>query len=103
MSLSRAQLKKLVDPLLKKMKRPCEACRGRRSEERRSSEERMGVKFNWGEVKSLDGELKIATIKLNFFDRLDTVSFDYCMICSGCNFGPFQSHDESLWFPHDSR
>ena len=26
MSLSRAQLKKLVDPLLKKMKGPCEAC-----------------------------------------------------------------------------
>ena len=33
--------------------------------------------------------LEIATIKPIFFDRLDTVSFDYCMICSGCNFGPF--------------
>ena len=62
-------------------------------------ERRMGVKFIWGEVKSIDGELKIATIKPIFFDRLDTVSFDYCMICSGCNFGPFHSHGESLWFP----
>merc|ERR1719502_2430971 len=59
----------------------------------------MGVKFIWGEVKSLDGKEKTATIKPIFFDRLDTVSFDYCMICSGCNFGPFHSHGESLWFP----
>jgi len=58
-----------------------------------------GVKFIWGEVKSLDGKEKTATIKPMFFDRLDIVSFDYCMICSGCNFGPFHSHGESLWFP----
>ena len=57
------------------------------------------MKFNWGEVKSLDGKLKSATIKPIFFGRLDTVSFDCCMICSGCNFGPFHSHGESLWFP----
>eukprot|EP00913_Durusdinium_trenchii_P024255 g22773.t1 len=26
-------------------------------------------------------------------------SFDYCVICSGCNFGPFEKWGESLWFP----
>ena len=57
---------------------------------------RMGVKFIWGEAKSLDGKEKSATIKPIFFNRLDTVSFDFCMICSGCNLAPFHSHDESL-------
>ena len=36
-----------------------------------------------GKVKSLDGKVKIATIKPIFFERLNRQTFDYCMICSG--------------------
>jgi len=59
----------------------------------------MGVKFIWGEVKTLDGEKKCAEIKPIFADTTDVISFDYCVICSGCNFGPFKPMGESLWFP----
>jgi len=62
-------------------------------------ERKMGVKFIWGEVKKLDGHSKTATIKTMYGDGLDTVSFDYCVICAGCNFGPFAKNGESLWFP----
>jgi len=65
-------------------------------------ERSMGVKFIWGEVKTLDGEKKTATIKPMFCtspDHLDIISWDYCMICAGCNFGPFKPMGESLWFP----
>ena len=57
------------------------------------------MKCIWGEVKSLDVKEKTATIKPIFFDRLDTVSFDYCMIYAGCTCERFHSHGESLWFP----
>jgi NADH dehydrogenase FAD-containing subunit len=59
----------------------------------------MGVKYIWGEVKELNGEQKFATIKTMFSDKMDTIGFDYCIICAGCNFGPFQPMGESLWFP----
>lgn len=62
-------------------------------------ERKMGVKYIWGEVKELNGEAKTATIKTMFSQNMDTISFDYCIICSGCNFGPFQPMGESLWFP----
>jgi len=64
-------------------------------------ERKMGVKFIWGEVKQLDGDKKTALIKPMFCsgDRLDEIAWDYCMICSGCNFGPFKPMGESLWFP----
>jgi len=62
-------------------------------------ERKMGVKFIWGEVKKLDGEKKSATIKPIFCDAIDEISFDYCVICAGCNFGPFKPMGESLWFP----
>jgi len=62
-------------------------------------ERKMGVKFIWGEVKNLDGDKKVATIKPMFSSNLDTVAFDYCVICAGCNFGPFKPMGESLWFP----
>jgi len=57
------------------------------------------VKFIWGEVKKLDGENKSATIKTMFSTKEETIGWDYCMICSGCNFGPFEPNGESLWFP----
>mmetsp|Transcript_68827 Transcript_68827/g.159555 ORF Transcript_68827/g.159555 Transcript_68827/m.159555 type:complete len:385 (+) Transcript_68827:2-1156(+) len=59
----------------------------------------MGVKFLWGEVLTLDGEAKIAKVKPMFVEGMDEVSFDFCIICSGCNFGPFKPKGESLWFP----
>jgi len=62
-------------------------------------ERKMGVKYIWGEVKNLDGEKKTATIKTMFSEQMDTIGFDYCIICAGCNFGPFQPMGESLWFP----
>jgi len=62
-------------------------------------ERSMGVKFIWGEVKSLDGDRKTATIKPIFSSTTDEISFDYCIICAGCNFGPFKPMGESLWFP----
>jgi len=66
-------------------------------------ERRIGVKFIWGEVKSL--KERTATIKTMFSSGEDEVGFDYCVICSGCNFGPFSvdmkpsKSGESLWFP----
>jgi len=63
-------------------------------------ETKMGCKFIWGEVKTLDGEKKEATVKPIFSKAgLETIQFDYCAICAGCNFGPFQKWGESLWFP----
>jgi len=47
----------------------------------------------------LDGEKKVATIKPIFSSVIDEIAFDYCMICAGCNFGPFKPMGESLWFP----
>lgn len=62
-------------------------------------ERKMGVKFIWGEVMSLDGHKKTASIKPMFSNGRDTICYDYCIICSGCNFGPFKPMGESLWFP----
>jgi len=62
-------------------------------------ERSMGVKFIWGEVKTLDGVNKCAVIKPIFSGTTEEVGFDYCIICSGCNFGPFKPMGESLWFP----
>jgi len=62
-------------------------------------ERSVGVKFIWGEVKSLDGDRKTATIKPIFSSVCDEISFDYCIICAGFNFGPFKPMGESLWFP----
>jgi len=62
-------------------------------------ERSMGVKFIWGEVKSLNGAEKYAEIKPIFASTTDKVGFDYCVICAGCNFGPFKPMGESLWFP----
>jgi hypothetical protein len=62
-------------------------------------ERSMGVKFIWGEVKKLNGAEKTATIKTMFSSSTEEVGFEFCMICSGCNFGPFKPMGESLWFP----
>jgi len=62
-------------------------------------ERKMGVKFIWGEVKELNGDRKTAVVKTMFSNNMDEIGFDYCIICSGCNFGPFKPMGESLWFP----
>jgi len=62
-------------------------------------ERKRGVKFIWGEVLNLDAVSKTATIQTIFSEGPDVVSFDFCLIASGCNFGPFKPKGESLWFP----
>jgi len=65
----------------------------------------MRVKFLAGEVKKLgfeDGQVQAEIKALNGdgeFGGLMNLNFDYCVICSGCNFGPFHKWGESLWFP----
>jgi len=71
-------------------------------------ERKMGVKFIWGEVMELKPGAAseereainpgTATVK-TMFAGTDTIQFDYCMICSGCNFGVLHKAGESLWFP----
>jgi len=62
-------------------------------------EDRMGCKLIWGEVKELDGAERTAKIKTIYGAECETICFDYCLICAGCNFGPFHKWGESLWFP----
>eukprot|EP00418_Pyrodinium_bahamense_P018998 CAMPEP_0179123908 /NCGR_PEP_ID=MMETSP0796-20121207/58534_1 /TAXON_ID=73915 /ORGANISM="Pyrodinium bahamense, Strain pbaha01" /LENGTH=504 /DNA_ID=CAMNT_0020822557 /DNA_START=58 /DNA_END=1570 /DNA_ORIENTATION=+ len=62
-------------------------------------EEKMGCKYIWGEVTELNGPERTATIKPMFSASAEVVDFDFCIIASGCNFGPFHKWGESLWFP----
>jgi len=60
---------------------------------------KMGVEFILGEVLELK-EDKTAIVKpMTRHSGNETLAFDYCVICSGCNFGPFSPIGESLWFP----
>lgn len=71
--------------------------------------EKMAVKFVAGEVKKLsfeDGEVLAAVKVLDpgqgtevDSEGMALLAFEYCVICSGCNFGPFSKWGESLWFP----
>jgi NADH dehydrogenase FAD-containing subunit len=62
-------------------------------------EKKIGVKFIWGEVKNLDGVNNVATIKPRWKEDTEDLAFDYCIICSGCNFNFLHKYGESLWFP----
>jgi len=66
-------------------------------------ERSMGVKFIWGEVMELDGVNNTAKVKPIYTQTngpaFDIISFDYSIICAGCNFNPFSPIGESLWFP----
>merc|ERR1712137_759892 len=62
-------------------------------------ERRMGCKFIWGEVLAIDGHARTATVKPMFLKTTEIIDFDYCVIASGCNFGPFHPCGQSLWFP----
>jgi len=57
---------------------------------------RLGARFILGEVKRLGVES--ADVK-PLGGAVQRLSFDYCIICSGCNFGPFHNWGESLWSP----
>merc|ERR1719230_2476871 len=59
----------------------------------------MACRFIWGEVMELNGADKTAKYKPMFQDMEETIDFDYCLICAGCNFGVFHKWGESLWFP----
>jgi len=59
----------------------------------------MGCRFVWGEVLSIDEKARTATYKPIEDAQQQTLSFDYCVIASGCNFGLFHKKGESLWFP----
>jgi len=66
-------------------------------------ERSMGVKFIWGEVKKVDGINNTAEVLPIYTQSggrsTETIGFDYCIICAGCNFNPFSPIGESLWFP----
>lgn len=61
--------------------------------------QRLGVKFVWGEVTSIDGDKKLARVKPIFSEEEDSVEFDYVLIAGGCNFNSFSTTGESPWFP----
>jgi len=58
----------------------------------------MRVNFVLGEVLSLTAD-KTALVKPMTKEGTETYAFDYCVICSGCNFGMLSKIGESLWFP----
>lgn len=60
-------------------------------------ERKYKIKFLWGEVKTLNESS--AMVKPMFGEDEEEITFDYCVIASGCNFGPFHKWGESLWFP----
>jgi len=62
-------------------------------------EDKLGVKFIWGEVKGINGQAQTASIKPIFADKPEEIGFDYCVIASGCNFNFLHAWGESLWFP----
>jgi len=62
-------------------------------------EHKIGCKFVWGEVLSLNGKSMTATVKPMCIEQTEEIAFDYCCICSGCNFNFLHPHGESLWFP----
>lgn len=61
-------------------------------------EDKMGVRFICGEVRELDGERKIAKIK-RIEGETKEIEFDYCIICTGCNYNALAPKGESLWCP----
>ncbi|EER13502.1 hypothetical protein Pmar_PMAR000089 [Perkinsus marinus ATCC 50983] len=62
-------------------------------------EGKMGCKFIFGEVKTINGLHKYASVKPMFSCSTQEVYFDYCIIASGCNFGVMNKWGASLWFP----
>ncbi len=61
-------------------------------------EHTIGAKFVWGEVKSINPSSLTAVVKPMCVEKTEEIGFDYCCICSGCNFNFLHSHGESLWY-----
>lgn len=61
-------------------------------------EHKMGCKFIWGEVLSLNGSSLTATVRPMCTETTEELGFDYCVICSGCNFNFLHPQGESLWY-----
>lgn len=62
-------------------------------------EHKIGAKFIWGEVKSLNGNSLTATVQPMCVGPTEEIGFDYCIVASGCNFNFLHKYGESLWFP----
>jgi NADH dehydrogenase FAD-containing subunit len=62
-------------------------------------ERSMGIKFIWAEVTELDEKKNRAKVFPIYSGDPEFINFDYCIICSGCNFNPLSPIGESLWFP----
>eukprot|EP00392_Amoebophrya_sp_AT5.2_P019245 g20007.t1 len=60
-------------------------------------EHKMGCKFIWGEVLSLNGSSLTATVRPMCTETTEELGFDYCVICSGCNFNFLHPQGESLF------
>uniref|UniRef100_A0A7S4T1Y1 FAD/NAD(P)-binding domain-containing protein n=1 Tax=Alexandrium monilatum TaxID=311494 RepID=A0A7S4T1Y1_9DINO len=60
---------------------------------------RMGVRFVLGEVKRLEAQGADVKLLAEGGGQMQRLEFDYCIICSGCNFGPYHRWGESLWAP----
>lgn len=60
-------------------------------------EKKIGAKFIWGEVKSLNGSTLSATVKPMEQEGTEEIGFDYCVVASGCNFNFLHKYGESLW------
>eukprot|EP00927_Polykrikos_kofoidii_P079180 TRINITY_DN7596_c0_g1_i1.p1 TRINITY_DN7596_c0_g1~~TRINITY_DN7596_c0_g1_i1.p1 ORF type:complete len:476 (-),score=82.38 TRINITY_DN7596_c0_g1_i1:80-1507(-) len=62
-------------------------------------EQRMGVRFMWGEAKSLDAQKKCVLVKTMHRTDILELPFDFCLVCVGCSYGPFSTMGSSLWTP----
>jgi len=63
-------------------------------------EHKIGCKFIWGEVQSLNGQALTATVKpMCAQGKTEEIGYDYCIVASGCNFNFLHKYGESLWFP----
>jgi len=62
-------------------------------------EKKMGVRFLWGEVLSIDGPANTLKVKPMSSPNMEDIIFDHCIIATGCNFDMEDKWGESLWFP----
>mmetsp|Transcript_152035 Transcript_152035/g.264981 ORF Transcript_152035/g.264981 Transcript_152035/m.264981 type:complete len:454 (+) Transcript_152035:79-1440(+) len=67
----------------------------------------MKIKFLWGELKKVDPTAKTVDVAcMAELGNIETVKFDYLLICCGCQYTMFATHEksasscnESLWYP----
>lgn len=66
-------------------------------------EQKLGIRFIWGEVLSIDAANNRLQVKPMSSPNAEDLQFDYCVLATGCNFDMEDKNGESLWFPtvHD--